>query len=370
MDRRSFLKSTTAAAAASAAVAPLASSGPVAAGGTPDVAAPSAPAIHSGTRELVLAMPWRDSVSGPADQAFRIARRLEAALDGRWRITPRHHGHGGLEAVMTAEADLYFGTENHNLSFHPAFAYFAALPGAGVFNADDLTAWLAVGDGQDLWDGLAAEFNVKPFLAGHLGRWPGLWSARPIDSLADLAGQRVAVQGLARDVMRGVGAEPVHVPAEDLATSLISGEIAAAEYGGPLTSLALGLPAAARHINGFGVLEGGIGLSLGIRRTLWDRLGNSDRTIVAAVAAQSAQLSIAEMRAHEKPLRALIRDRFGVSFRPMPSDAAIALDRVAEAVVALTASHDDTARRIDRSYHAFRDAAWGLDGSARVPEVS
>ncbi len=367
MDRRSFLKSTTAAAAASATIVPHSVSETAAAASLPDTAAP---AIHSGTRELILAMPWRDSVSGPADQAFRIARRLEAAFDGRWRITTRHHGHGGLEAVMTAEADLYFGTENHNLSFHPAFAYFAALPGAGVFNADDLVAWLTIGGGQEHWDGLAAEFNVKPFLAGHLGRWPGLWSTSPIHSLADLAGQRVAVQGLARDVLRGVGAEPVHVPAEDLAAALRTGEIAAAEYGGPLTSLALGLPAAANHINGFGVLEGGISLSLGIRRSLWDRLGNADRTIIAAVAAESAQLSIAEMRAHEKPLRALIRDQFGVTFRPMPSDAAIALDRVAEAVVALTASHDDTARRIDRSYHAFRDAAWGLDGGARLPEVS
>lgn len=368
MDRRSFLKTTTAAAAASAAAAPLAISEAKAAAA--DAAPMSAPAVHTSARELILAMPWRDSVTGPADQAFRIARRLESALDGRWRITPRFHAHGGLEAVMTADADLYFGTENHNLSVHPAFAYFAALPGAGTFNADDHTAWLTIGGGQELWDDLAAEFNVKPFLAGHLGRWPGLWSTRPIDSLADLAGLRVSVQGLARDVMRGAGAEPVHVPAEDLAAALLSGEIAAAEYGGPLTSLALGLPTAAAHINGFGVLEGGIALSLGIRRSLWDRLGNADRTIVTAVAAQSAQVSIAEMRSHEKPLRALIREQFGVSFRPLPSDVAIALDRVAEAVVALTAGLDDTARRIDRSYHAFRDAAWGLDGAARVPEVS
>ena len=238
MDRRSFLKTTTAAAAATAAIAPRARSESTAAS---DSCSTSAPAIHAGTRDLVLAMPWRESVSGPADQGFRIARRLEAALDGRFRIVPRYHGHGGVEAVMTAEADLYFGTENHNLSLHPAFAYFAALPGAGVFNADDLAAWLTIGGGQEHWDDLAAEFNIKPFLAGHLGRWPGLWSSRPVDSLADLAGQRVAVQGLARDVMRGIGAEPVHVPAEDLAAALRSGDIAAAEYGGPLTSLALAL---------------------------------------------------------------------------------------------------------------------------------
>ncbi len=144
----------------------------------------------------------------------------------------------------------------------------------------------------------------------------------------------------------------------------------AAEFGGPMTSLALGLPSAAPYINGFGILEGGIGFSLGIRRSLWDRLGNAERTVVAAVAAEAAQLSIAEMRAHEKPLRGLIRDQFGVTFRPLPSEVSIALDRVAEAVVALAGSGDLTAQRINHSYHAFRDAAWGLDAPAGAAKSS
>lgn len=377
MDRRSFLK-TTGAAAATASAGHLAATEATAAAAPREAAtaalheaaSPAAPAIVSGVRELLLAMPWRDAVSGPADLAARLARRIEAAFDGRWRITPQHHAHSGLEAVMIGEADLYFGTENHNLSFHPAFAFFAALPGAGTFNADDLVAWLTIGGGQELWDDLAADYNVKPFLAGHLGRWPGLWSTRPIDSLADLAGQRVAVQGLAREVMRGIGAEPVQIAAEDLADALRAGDIAAAEYGGPLTSLGLGLPGAAPHLNGFGILEGGIGLSLGLRRSLWDRLGTADRTILAAVAAEAAQLTIAEMRAHEKPMRSLIRDRFGTAFRPFPSDVAIAVDRIAEAVVAEAGSTDPTAQRINHSYHAFRNAAWGVEIPGAPPHCS
>lgn len=358
MDRRSFLKSSSAAAAAASAVAVPA----MATTSQSDVPFDAAaPAIISGSKELSLALPWRDCVSGPADQAHRLARRLESALDGRWRIETSTHAHGGLEAVMTAETDLYFGTENHNLSFHPAFAFFAGLPGTGVFNADDLVAWLRIGGGQEQWDDLAAEFNIKPFLAGHLGRWPGLWSMRPIQSLADLEGQRVAVEGLARDVMRGIGAEPVQVSADGLASALASGEITAAELGGPLTSLALRIPAVAKHLNGFGVLEGGIALSFGMRRSLWDRLGNTDRVVIGAVLAEEAQTSLAEMRAHEKPLRGMIRDMFGVTFAPLPADVSIAVDRVAEAVVAHAGSVDPTAQRINASYHAFRNAAWGLD---------
>lgn len=353
MDRRSFLTTTSAAAAAAAATAaPLAAA---------DAVAPAAPAIVSGSSELTLAMPWRDSVAGPADQAHRLCRRLETALAGRWRITPRHHDRAGLAPVMAAESDLYVATENHNISLHPAFAFFAALPGAGTFNADDLVAWLRIGGGQELWDDLGAEFGVKPLLVGHLGRWPGLWSTRPVTSLADLDGQRVAVQGLARDVMRGIGAEPVEIAADDLAAALRSGEVAAVEYGGPLTSLALGLPGAARHLNGFGVLEGGVGLSLGIRRSLWDRLGDAERATITAIAAEEAQTSIAEARAHEKPMRRLIRDSHGVAFQPLPADVSIAIDRVSEAVVAHVSGVDRTAERINHSYHAFRNAAWDID---------
>lgn len=358
MDRRSFLKSTSAAAAAASTVAVPAMAAQSMADGA---SSPGAPAILVGTKELVLAMPWRDGVSGPADQAQRLARRLETALDGRWRIRLDHPSYGGLEAVMTAQADLYFGTENHNLPFHPAFAFFAGLPGAGVFNADDLVAWLKIGGGQEHWDDLAAEFNVKPFLAGHLGRWPGLWTMQPIHSLNDIAGQRVAVEGLALDVMRGLGAEPVQINADGLANALSKGEITAAEFGGPLTSLALRIPAVAKHLNGFGILEGGIALSFGMRKSLWDHLGTADRAIINAILAEEAQTSLAEMRAHEKPLRGMLRDVFGVIFAPLPSDVAIAIDRVAEAVVAHAGSVDPTAQRIDASYHAFRNAAWGLE---------
>ena len=359
MDRRSFLRTTSAAAAAATAVTATSSAALAASPDKPNRAAPS---ILRGQRELTLAMSWRDGTSGPADRAHRLARRLEAALGGRWLIAPRQVVRGGIAALAAAGCDLYFGTENDNLEFHSAFAFYAALPGAGTFNADDLVAWLRIGGGQELWDDLAARFDVKPFLAGHLGLWPALWSRQSIDSLADLERRRIAVEGLARDVVRGIGAEPVEIAADDLASALASGEIAAAEYGGVLTSVELGLAGAARHLNGFGILEGGIGLSLGMRRSLWDSLGAADQLVVSAILAEEAQTSIAEMRAHEKPLRAMIRDSHGVAFSPLPADVAIAVDRVAEAVVADAASGDETARRINRSYHAFRNAAWGVAG--------
>ena len=75
MDRRDFLKTTSAAAvAASAASASTAAA---------TEAAPSAPAIWSGSRQLTLKSYSSDL---PGSGAGRLARRIEIASDGRYRI--------------------------------------------------------------------------------------------------------------------------------------------------------------------------------------------------------------------------------------------------------------------------------------------
>jgi TRAP-type mannitol/chloroaromatic compound transport system substrate-binding protein len=83
MDRREFLKSTgAAAAAATAATAVAAESATVKA----SPAGVTAPNLATGTVELRLATSWPDAVAGPADQARRLGQRLAAMSGGRYRI--------------------------------------------------------------------------------------------------------------------------------------------------------------------------------------------------------------------------------------------------------------------------------------------
>lgn len=363
MDRREFLKSTGAAAAAGA----TATASTAASAAQPALAAPH---LSKGLKELLLASPWPGETTGLADQASRLARRIEIATNRRYRVRLMPCRTGGLEAVMMADADLYHGTEHHHLGFHPAFAFFAGLPFFTGLDAPDLEAWLTVGGGQELWDELAGEFNVKPMLAGHTGRWPGLWSRRAIDSLADLAGAPVCVMGLGRDVMRGIGADPVVVSSADIAPALDSGEIAAAEWGGALQSLAAGLPQVAKHLTGFGINTSGTAISFGVRASLWARMDAADRAIFEAAAAAEYRLALAEARAHEFMVRELFVDTFGVSLAPFPDDVSGALSRVADAVVAHVAGHDEQAQAINASYMAFRRAVSGLEPIRGVPPAA
>jgi TRAP-type mannitol/chloroaromatic compound transport system substrate-binding protein len=354
MHRRAFLRSTGAAAASAAVAANAGAMGD--AGAAPGAGEVAAPHVAPRTRRLRLAFAWRDDIAGAGEQAVRLARRIERATDGRLAVTLARTQGDAFAAVAADAADLVHGTELHHVARHPAFAFFGGLPGAAGLAPHDLAAWIAVGGGQALWDDLAGAYGVKPLLVGHLGERPALWSTAPISRLADVAGQRVHALGLAQDVVRAAGAEPVALPADEIAAALAAGEIAAAEWGGALASLAIGVPRTAKHVAGFSLSCAGTALSLAIRVDLWDDLDPADQTVIAAAAAQELQLGLAEARAHERVVRAALASHHGIRFAPANSDGAHAIARLADAVVADASGRDDRAARINASYMGFRDA--------------
>jgi len=348
LHRREFLAATGAAAAAVALDAAPALAEP----------APAAPALAPGGRALRLATAWPDDVAGFGDSAWRLARRIAQASGGRFRIV--------AAAEDGADADLTHGFEHARTAGHPGFSYFAGLPGHAALNALDLDAWIAVGGGQDLWDDLAADFGVKPLLAGHTGRWPGLWSAKPVERLADLAGEGLLAQGLVGDVAAGLGARPLDLAAKSWPGMLASGGAAAAEWGGAQANMALGLASPAKYVVGLGLAPSGSAVSLGVRRAAWDSLARADQILFSACAGEEFRLTLAESRAHEVLLRRALAERHGIRFTPMPEDAAHALSSVSDAVVAHAAGADRAAARIDASYRAFQAAVSGSQAAGGV----
>ncbi|HML44697.1 MAG TPA: hypothetical protein PKE13_17475 [Hyphomicrobium zavarzinii] len=351
MDRREFLITSggAAVAAASPAVAQA-----------EQAASPPAERLTGGASLLRLSMPWADTPQGPADSARRLAARIEAMTAGRFRIEIAA-GPGGLQE----EADLVHGTAHDFSRLHPAFAYFAGLPGAAGLCAGDLAHWMTVGGGQMLWDDLAAQHGWKPLLAGHSGGTPALWSRDPIIGLADLSGRRVAAMGLGADVARALGAEGHDLVPERVAASLQEGSLDAAEVGGPVTSLASGVARSARYATGHGLNGHGTALSLSIRLSVWNGLSEADRAIFAAAAGEEYQASLAEARVHDRLAQRVLESSFGVRFAPWPAEIAEALDRVAEATIAHVAGFDADAARIDQSYMAFRSAVLGSEAPLR-----
>lgn len=345
MDRREFLRNTGAAAAA----ATTATAAATQADASDDKTA--APYVAKGLQELRLAMPWPDAACGLADQAHRLAQRITVMSEGRFRIAFVPGVTNGLAALRAGDADLYHGSEHDHLDAHRALAYFAGLPGDRAVTPHHLAAWILVGGGQTLWDDLAGNFGVKAMLAGHSGDEPCFLATQPIEDMGVLTGQRVSVQGLARDVVRGFGMEPADVGAADLPAALSGGEVLAAEWGGAITSHSLGLTAAAPHAVGTSINKHGSALSLGMRRTLWDSLTAADQAIFTTVAAAEYQVALAEEEAHRRLIQSAALPK---STWPWAHDFERAIRRVADAVVAHVAASDFDAQRINAGFMGFR----------------
>jgi TRAP-type mannitol/chloroaromatic compound transport system substrate-binding protein len=349
MDRREFLKSTGAAAAAATTATAAVET------------AIAAPAVAKGLYELRLAMPWADGFAGPADQAHRLGQRIAAMSEGRIRVVPSFGVPNGLAAVRAGAADLYFASEHDNLDAYRSLAYFAGLPGDRGLSPQHLQTWIGLGGGQALWDELAADLGVKPMLAAHTGARSYLLATERIDAMGALAGRKAHVQGLARDVARGLGLEPVSVAPAQFAGAMRSGDVLAAECGGAITSYALGLHAVAPYWAGTSINRHGTALSLGIGRALWDRLSAADQAMFAAAASAEFQLSLAEEEAHRNML---YPEPPADRTWSLASELSHAIRRVADAVVAHAAGADAQTRRINDSYTAFRRAAVGADAIA------
>jgi TRAP-type mannitol/chloroaromatic compound transport system substrate-binding protein len=309
-------------------------------------------------------------VSGPTDNAHRLARRIEEATDRRYRIRTIAEYDDAATACSSDAADLYFASEHDRAHLDPAYAYFAGLPFSAALAPADLENWLTIGGGQELWDELAAEHGVKPLLAGHLGRAPRLWSIRTITSLGDFQGLRVAAYGPARDVMHALGAETVAMPARGLGAALKAGTLDAAEFGGALQAMASGVTPAAHLSYEVDPDSAGTALTLGVSRRVWDGMSQSDKTIFAACASEAYRTAVAEADTHEPIILSALCNLHGVSATALPSEIRSALPPIAEAVVAMLAAASPSARRINASYMAFRRATdWRRPESSDVPLV-
>ena len=342
MDRREFLITTSGAAVVASTAAST-----VAGATEPEIAAPS---VVGTRRTLELSMPWSDDGKGFGDSARRLARRIEALTDNRYRIEIHEAQPAGTAT------DLAHGTAHDFAVHHPAFAYFAGLPGIHGLPAQDFATWLTVGGGQMLWDDLAAEVGVKPLLAGHSGAPPPLWSTAPLAGLSDLAGRKIYAPGLGVEVARALGAEVVSIDARNVSAGMADRSVDIAEWGGMLVSMAAGIPTHARYATGTGFSTAGTALALHVSLSVWNGLPSVDKAALEAATLQEFHASCAEARAHDAIARKTLISRFGVAFTSFPPDIADAVKRVADATVAHVAGRDAKSKRIDASYMAFRTA--------------
>lgn len=147
--------------------------------------------------------------------------------------------------------------------------------------------------GQELMQSLAAKSNIQGLAFTYSGGFRAIIGNRVIDSVEDMTGMRVRVAHcpVAEDTMRALGAEPVIMPIENLATALGQGSVDSGESTYPRI-YSMGQNKTATVINH---TEHSLFLTTIImNKTLWNSLTVEQQRIFQAAATAAAHIERAE----------------------------------------------------------------------------
>jgi TRAP-type mannitol/chloroaromatic compound transport system substrate-binding protein len=331
----------------------LAGAGLLAAGSSLDF---PKPALAQKTRRLKMVTDWPEGSPGLQSSAERLAQRINAAAEGRIEIEVFPAGKfvralETFDAVGDGVADMYHSAEYYWERHSPAFSFFAAVPFG--LTANELFAWVQYGGGQDLWDALSGQFNIKPFLCCNTGTQMGGWSTREIASVQQLKGLRYRMPGLGGEVLRRLGAIVVNVPGGGIVDSLKSGAIQGSEWVGPWPDLAMGLQDVATYYYYPGFHEPGTGITLGINKRVWESFDPGIRRLIEEASVAEYARSLAEFNAKNALSLRKLRAEGTVKVLKFDDSILKELYRVSRDVIAEFSLQDELSKKVYASYQQF-----------------
>jgi TRAP-type mannitol/chloroaromatic compound transport system substrate-binding protein len=319
----------------------------------------SVPAIAQGIQQLKMVTDWPEDMPGLHSSAVRFAQTIGAATAGRIQIEVFSAGalvrpFETFDAVGAGVADMYHSFEGYFEKKSPALHFFSAVPFG--FTANELLAWVRYGGGQELWDALSSQFNVKSLLGCSTGCQMGGWFTREIDSPEGFKGLRYRMAGPGAEVLRRLGAVVVTLPGGEIMPALKSGAIDASEWIGPWLDMALGLHKAVSYYYYPAFHEPGSGFSIGINKSVWESFDESDRGLFEAIAASEYARSLSEFNANNAISLRKLRDEGTVRIVRFDDALLKAFLGISKDVVAEIGSGDDLSKKIYASYQRFRAA--------------
>jgi TRAP-type mannitol/chloroaromatic compound transport system substrate-binding protein len=316
---------------------------------------------------------WPKNYPGLGAGANRFAKRVEEMSAGRIKI--KVYGAKELvpafevfDAVRQGSAEMGHGAAYYWKGKHPATPFFTAVPFG--LTAQEMNGWLHHGGGQELWDDLYAQFNLKPFACGNTGTQMAGWFNKEINSVDDLKGLKMRMPGLAGEVLAKVGAIPVQLPGAEVFTSLQTGAIDAADWVGPYNDLTFGLHRVAEYYYYPGWQEPGPTLELTINKKVWDSLPADLQAIIRYAAQSENQDMLDEYTARNNAALDELVNKHGTKLRRLPDDVLKALKEASDEVVEALVADNKDARKVYQSYRKFRDESINTMAIAEQPYLN
>jgi TRAP-type mannitol/chloroaromatic compound transport system substrate-binding protein len=316
-----------------------------------------APAFNQQRIEVTMVSTWPRDFPGVGTGAQRFADRLTQMSDGR--IVVEYFAGGervkpfdSFDEVASGNAQIYHGADYYWKGKHPGWAYFTAVPFGLTYT--EINAWIRFGGGQQLWDELGADFNLKGLMCGNTGVQMGGWFRKEMNSAEDFKGLKMRIPGLGGDVVTKLGASPVSLPGGQIYENLVSGAIDATEWIGPWNDAVMKFYEAAKYYYYPGMHEPGAMLAIGLNKDFWENLSPADQTLVEAAASMENDVMMSEYNAKNGEALAKLIDEQGVQLRRFNDDIYDAFGQAANEVFAEVVEHSNLARRIHESFVSAR----------------
>ena len=352
MDRRGFIKN--------AGVGALAAGTMIA----------GAPAVHAAkTIRWKMVTTWPKNFPGLGTGANNLAKLITDMSGGR--LTVKVYGAGELvpafesfDAVSRGTAEMGHGAAYYWKGKSEAAQFFAAVPFG--LNAQEMGGWIYHGGGQELWDELYGQFNLKAFAAGNTGVQMGGWFNKEINTVDDYKGLKMRMPGLGGEVIKRAGATPVSLPGGEIFTSLQSGAIDATEWVGPYNDMAFGFYKAAKYYYWPGWHEPGTVLESFVNKKAYEALPSDLRAIVDSAMKTAYQDMLSEFTAKNNASLVQLVDQHGVKLKRFSDDVLAKMGQLSKEVVEEVAAKDPMSAKVYKSFNDFRKQSlnWNNIGEA------
>jgi TRAP-type mannitol/chloroaromatic compound transport system substrate-binding protein len=202
------------------------------------------------TNEWKMVTTWPPNFPIIGEACNRLADLVESLSNSRIKI--RVYGGGELvpsleafDAVKNGVAEIGSGSPYYWAGKIPAAQFFSTVPFG--MNAQQMNAWILVGEGYNLWKEVYQTHNLIPFPGGNTGVQMGGWFNKPIESVSDLKSLKMRIPGIGGKVLEKAGGTPVLLAGGELYTGLERGIIDATEWLGPFHDQSMGFQDIAKY---------------------------------------------------------------------------------------------------------------------------
>jgi TRAP-type mannitol/chloroaromatic compound transport system substrate-binding protein len=321
-----------------------------------------APAIAQGLKQFKMVTTWPKNFPGLGTGAERLAERITTLSEGKIEVKVFAAGElvppfQSFDAVSAGNAEMAHSAAYYWQGKSPGFNFFTAVP-FGLLPMEH-ASWIAYGGGQELWDELALQFDIKPILRASTGPQMGGWFRREVNTVDDFQGLKFRMPGLGGEVLRRLGTAVINLPGGEIFPALQSGTIDGTEWVGPWHDLAFGFYKVAQFYYWPGWHEPGTTGEVMFNRQVWEGLTKEEQLLIQVAIEAEGWREYAEINAQNANSLKVLVEEHNVQVKRFSDELLQEIGRVSGEVVAEVGASDPLTQKIYDSYMDFRERSIG-----------